>query len=122
MPNKLLKALFAAELILILIVVALAIADNKHQELPTAHVIKNTDIGNISFRLLTKAVCEEKSENILCRDELFLKCSDKEYLISNYSPESFIECNNIKLNLSDIEVDGKTKFKRGWADPRNIQS
>src|SRR3989338_2793997 len=119
MQDKLLKALFAVELILILIVVALAIADNKNQELPTAYVAKNPSIENISFRLLTKAVCEEKAEHTVCHDKLFIKCNDKEYIV-NDDLNKIVECNNIKLNLSGIAVNG-TILLENWTDLRNSQ-
>src|SRR3989344_8224875 len=99
MLNRLLKALFAVELILVLIVIALAITDNKNRELPTAYAVRNPSIENISFRLLTKAVCEEKSEHVACSDKLFIKCHDKEYIIDD-KLNSVVECDNVKLNLS----------------------
>ena len=114
--NKILKILFAVEFILILVIIALALIDNKR--IPTGYVVKEIPVEEKSdFKILTKAVCEEKSEHILCRDELFVKCDDKEYMISN-SLDSFIECNNIKLNLSEIMVNGSTKFRKEWLDPR----
>ena len=114
--NKLLKVLFAIEFILILVIIALALIDNKR--IPTGYVVKEIPVEEKSdFKILTKAVSEEKSEHIFCHDELFVKCDDKEYMISN-SLDSFIECNNIKLNLSEIMVNGSTKFRKEWLDPR----
>ena len=115
--NKLLKALFAVELILILTVVALSIADNKNKELPTAYAVKNPSIENISFRLITKAVCEEKSEHTVCRDKLFVKCGDDEQIIDD-NLSKIVECNGIKLNLSGVFVNGTTTFKKDWTDSR----
>ena len=120
MMNNLLKALFAVELVLILIAVALAIADDKNQELPTAYAVKNPGIENISFRLLTKAVCEEKFEHTICHDELFIKCGDVEYIIDD-NLNNIVECNNIKLNLSDVVVNGTTMFKKEWIDSRKTK-
>ena len=109
--NKFLKILLGIEFILILAIIALALIDNKR--IPTGYAVKEIPAEEKSdFKILTKAVCEEKSEHILCRDELFARCNGKEYLISQDSLGNFIECNNIKLNLSDVKVNGSVKFKK----------
>ena len=118
MNNKLLKILIAIEFVLVLVIIALALIGGK-QTAPTAYAVKESpSIEEIKFKVLTKAVCEEKPEHVFCHDELFIKCNDTEYLVSNYPPEDFIECNNIKINLSGIKASGKTKFKKEWADLR----
>ena len=116
--GKLIKVLFIVEFVLIVAIIALALIDNKEA---TGYAVKDSK-NNISFekndfKIITKAVCEERDEHIFCHDELFVKCDDKEYMISN-SSDSFIECNNIKLNLSEIMVNGSTKFSKEWLDPR----
>ena len=58
-------------------------------------------------------------EHVFCHDELFVKCNDKEYLVSNESLGELAECNGIKINLSGIEANGNTEFKNEWIDPRN---
>jgi len=108
--------LVAIEFILVLIIIALAFIDNK--KIPTAYVVKQNQLEETNFKVFTKAVCEEKSEHIICHDELFAKCNDREYLLSNYSSEGFVECNNIRLNLSNVDVNGNAKFKKEWLDPR----
>ena len=61
--------------------------DNK-EELPT-------------FRLYTKAVCENTSDFIVCNDELFASCGGLEY------------------RLPKNEVNGNGVFSKDWKDPRN---
>ena len=117
--NKILKILFAVEFILILAIIVLSLVNSG--EIPTAYAVKeiqseNSTVEKAKFKVLTRAVCEEKSEHIFCHDELFIKCNGNEYLINN--KYNITECNGIKLNLSDIEVNGSTIFKKEWADPR----
>jgi len=115
--KKLLKILFAIEFILILVIIALSLIG---KPATTAYAVKeNPNIGEIKFKVLTKAVCEEKSNHVFCRDELFVKCDGKEYLVSNEPLNDMLECNDIKINLSDIKANGDTEFKKGWIDPRN---
>ena len=116
--NKILKILFLIEFVLIALIVALFFVDN--QEIPTAFAIKeNSSIEKTNFKTFTKAVCEEKSEHIICQDKLFIKCNGKEYPVSNEPIGELVECNKIKLNLSDIRAKGNTEFKKEWIDPRN---
>ena len=71
------------------------------------------------FKVFTKAVCERKDEETFCRDELFVKCNDKEHQIDKNNPKNLTECDNIKLNLSDIYASGDGVFEKEWMDPRN---
>ena len=113
--NKPLKILFAIEFILILAIVGLALIDSK--KMPTAYVVKEAPgMEKTEFKVLTKAVCEEKSKHVFCSDKLFIKCNDEENIISR--DNLVMECDNIKLNLSDIEVNGNAIFKKEWVDPR----
>lgn len=115
--KKLLKILFAIEFILILLVIALSLIDEPQT---TAYAVKeNTSIEEMKFKIITKAVCEEKSNHVFCHDELFIKCNGKEYLVSNESLKELFECNGMKINLSDIKANGNTEFKKEWIDPRN---
>jgi len=115
--KKLLKILFAIEFILILVIIALSLIG---KPATTAYAVKeNPNIGEIKFKVLTKAVCEEKSNNVFCHDELFVKCNDKEYLASNEPIGELVECNGIKINLSNIKANGNTEFKKEWIDTRN---
>jgi len=107
--NKSLKVLIAIEFVLIVVIIALALIDN--QEI-TGYVVKEPRIEETEFKILTKAVCEERDKHIFCHDELFVKCNDKEYAISNDSLNNLIECNNIKLNLSDAKVKGDGIFEK----------
>ncbi len=112
-----LKILIAAEFILILAIIALSLADT--DEMPTAYAVKEMPgIEKSSFRLLTKAVCEEKGEEIFCSDELFIKCNGKELIVAKNNMENFTECGGAALNLSDNEVIGGAVFEKKWADPR----
>ena len=87
--------------------------------MPTAYAVKeNMSKEKTEFKVFTKAVCEEKFQHIFCRDELFIKCNGKEYLVREQNLENFTDCKNIKLNLSDIKVTGHTTFQIGWSDPR----
>ena len=108
--NKSLKVLIAIEFVLIVAIIALALIDNK--EITGYAVKENPSVEKTNFKILTKAICEERDNHIFCHDELFVKCDDKEYIISNDSLNSIIECNNIKLNLSDTKVKGDGIFER----------
>ncbi len=112
--DKFLKALFIIEFILLSLILILFFNDN--QEIPTAYVVKEIP-KEIDFKTFTKAVCEERADYLLCRDELFVKCNEKEYKIENNS--NLIECGNIKINLSDLKVNGSTKFRKEWIETRN---
>jgi len=109
--NKLLKILVVIEFILIIAIIALALIEDK--EVTGYAVLGNTSIEKTDFKVFTKAVCEEKDERIFCKDELFVKCNDEEYTISNESLNKVVECNNIKLNLSDVNVKGDGIFQKG---------
>ena len=114
--NKSLKILFGIEFILILVVIVLALIDNKST--PTAFVVKEIqDTEKNDFKISTKAVCENISDHIFCHDELFVSCNGEEYIITNDNLENFT-CNDIKLNLSDAKINGSTVFRKEWADPR----
>ena len=54
-----------------------------------------------SFRIYTKAVCENVSGFVLCHDELFASCGNFEY------------------RLPKNDVDGTGIFDKDWEDPRN---
>lgn len=60
---------------------------------------KETEVH--SFRIYTKAVCENESDLIVCQDELFANCQGIEY------------------KLPKNEVNGKGVFSKDWKDPRN---
>ena len=62
--------------------------DNKSKELP-------------SFRLYTKAECENLSGFVVCHDELFASCGTFEY------------------KLPKNEINGHSIFDDNWEDPRN---
>ena len=96
------------EIILILIIIVLALNDDK--KTITAYVIKETLKEKTDFKTFTKAVCEEGAGYLLCHDELFVKCDEKEYLVDNSN--NLIECGNIKINLSELNVNGSTKFRK----------
>jgi|SRR3989338_9469732 len=53
-----------------------------------------------SFRLYTKAVCENVSNFIICHDELFANCGNFEY------------------RLPENDVNGNGIFGKDWKDPR----
>ena len=102
--SRILKLFVLIEFILILAIIALTLADSR--QMPTAYAVKeNMNTENISFKIMTKAVCENKSDYVLCRDELFASCNGREYIISANDPEGYIECGNIKIRLSDIAND-----------------
>ena len=115
--KKILKVLVAIEFILILAIIGLSLTDAK--KMPTAYAVKDLpSIEKNDFKIFTKAVCEEKSEHVLCHDELFAQCRNKEFIINGNNLENFTGCNNLKLNLSDINVNGYAVFKKGWNDTR----
>lgn len=107
--DKLPKILIIAEFIIIIAIIALALIDDK--EVTGYVVLDNTSTEKTDFKILTKAVCEEKDEHMLCRDELFAKCNDEENIVKKEVGD-IVECNNIKLNLSDVEVSGDGIFKK----------
>ena len=112
-----LKILIAAEFILISAIIVLSMIEGN--EMPTAYAVKEIEnMENSRFKLFTKAVCEEKAEQIFCRDELFIKCSGKELIVTKNNIENFTECGGAALNLSDNEVIGDAVFEKKWADPR----
>ncbi len=103
--------LFIIEFVLILIIIVLALVDTK--KIPTAYVVKqNPEANNNNFKILTRAVCEEKSKNIYCRDMLVARCNEKEFIVDNENLENFTGCNNLKINLSDIIVKGNGTFRK----------
>ena len=53
-----------------------------------------------SFKMYTKAVCKNKSNTIVCHDELFAQCEGVEY------------------KLPKNEVNGMGIFTKDWTDPR----
>ena len=82
--------------------------------MPTAYAVKeNINTENISFKVMTKAVCENKSVYVFCRDELFASCNGKEYPVSENNSKDYIQCGNIKIKLSDI-ADDAVKLKKDW--------
>lgn len=114
--NKMLKILFAIEFILILAIIALAFIESN--EAPTAYAVKEIQSAQKNgFKLLTKAVCEEKSDHTFCHDEIFIKCNGKEYLINENNSKNFTECST-KLDLLDIKVSGHAVFTKEWVDKR----
>ena len=72
---------------------------------PTGFVVAESEDENISeipsFRLYTKAVCENVSNFIICHDELFASCGTFEY------------------KLPKNEINGQGVFDESWKDPRN---
>ena len=118
--KKILKVLVAIEFILILAIIGLSLIGAK--KMPTAYAVKdigeNSSMGKNDFKIFTKAVCEEKPEHVFCHDELFAQCNNKEFIINGNNLENFTVCNNLKLNLSDINVNGYSVFKKGWNDSR----
>lgn len=114
--NKFIKILLAVEFILISAIIALNLAGSG--EMPTAYAVKEVQsIEDIDFKLLTKAVCENSSEHVFCRDELFIKCNGSEFMIKDGKLDNFTEC-GARLKLSGIAVNGSAKLGKDWADPR----
>ena len=95
---------------------ALTLMNNRSS--PTGFVVKEMlSMDNVSPKILTKAVCNKKSQHVVCHDELFVKCNGKEYLITENNFDNFSEC-NFKLNLTGLEVNGEARFRKEWRDPR----
>ena len=115
----LLSILVAIELILISAIAFLE--SDKNVALPTAYVVKETP-GKQDFKLITKAVCEQKSEHIVCSDKLFLLCNGTEHAVDKSNFHNFTKCGNTKLDLSNIKVTGNVIFDKEWVDPRKNQS
>lgn len=107
--KKLLTALFIIEFALIFAIIALYSIDNK--AIPTAYFIKENK-STTNFKLFTKAVCEEKSEHIICQDKLFVECNGNEYIVNEDNLNNYAECNGLKLNLSDTKVTGYVIFNK----------
>ena len=120
MKSTILKILFVIEFILILIIIILTLINNAYyQNLPTAYAVKeNLSKGKNYFKAFTKAVCEEKTNHTFCRDELFIKCNGKDYMIKEEDLYNFTDCKGVKLNLSDVKVIGHAIFEKEWDDPR----
>ena len=118
--KKFLIILFILEIVLIFAIVAFTLMNDKSA--PTSFVVKEMlSMDDASLKILTKAVCNEKSQHVICRDELFVKCMGKEYLITENNFDNFNEC-NLKLNLSGLEVNGEVRFRKEWRDPRKNKS
>ena len=116
---QILKILFAIEFILILTIIALSFAEK--QKITAYAVKENTSMGKANFNILTKAVCEKKSGHTFCRDELFIRCDDKEHIVREDSLENFTEC-NYKLNLSGVNIIGQAVYEKEWIDRRKNDS
>lgn len=67
---------------------------------------------SIEFKTFTSAVCEDMSDGVYCKDELFVNCNGK---ISKSS--EIEECEGI--SLAQHEVSGSAVFGNDWRDPRN---
>lgn len=66
---------------------------------------------NFQFSTFTSAVCENKSELVYCRDEVFVNCS------GNISRAiDVVECNGVKVDIP--EIVGFAVFDENWKDPR----
>ena len=72
---------------------------------PTGFVVAENSVNESeehpSFRIYTKAVCENISNFVVCHDELFANCGNLEYM------------------LPKNEVNGNGVFDKDWEDPRN---
>ena len=113
--SKNLIALFVFGLALLILTIALFSTNN--QKIPTAYAVKeisnkNSSIEKNDFRISTKAVCENKSNYVSCRDELFIRCNGEENIIQKNNSGDFIECNNVRIKLSDIANDTDKIKKR----------
>jgi len=101
---------------LVLLVLILVVFSIDAEKMPTGYVVKENPIAEkTNFRTLTKAVCEEKSSNVVCNDMLFAECNGKEFIVNNN--ENFT-CDELKLNLSEVSVKGHGVFKNEWKDLR----
>ena len=67
---------------------------------------------SFEFKTFTSAVCEEKSELVYCKDELFVNCNGKLSKAAEIK-----DCNGIKLDA--FKVTGFAVFGDDWEDPRN---
>ena len=95
-----------AFMVFIAVVAAIAFLTGYTLTSPTGFVVAEDnieeDVKEIpSFRLYTKAVCENISNFVICHDELFASCGGFEY------------------RLPENEVNGNGIFDKGWKDPRN---
>ena len=115
--SKNLRVLFMFGVALLILIIALFSTNN--QKIPTAYAVKeisnkNSTIEKSDFKILTKAVCENKSSYVLCHDELFIRCNGREYINPENNSGEFIECNNVRIKLSDIadDIDKIKKDKR----------
>ncbi len=88
-------------------VVAEDIEEVKEKELP-------------SFRIYTKAICEDESGFIMCHDELFANCEGVEYELPKDEENEIFNCNGFEFKLPKNEVNGKGIFSKNWEDPRYI--
>ena len=94
-------------LLLIIVISAIAFTAGYTLSNPTGFVIADiSEIESIeeeipSFRIYTKAVCEDRPDSVVCHDELFARCEGIEY------------------KLPKNEVNGKGIFSKEWEDPRN---
>ena len=92
-------------MVLVSAIIAIAFFMGSKLTNPTGFVVAESEEENISeipsFRLYTKAVCENVSNFIICHDELFASCGNFEY------------------RLPENEVNGNGIFDKDWKDPRN---
>jgi len=114
--KKTLKILFTIEFVVILAIIILVLANN--EKTVTGYVVKES-LSKADFKILTKAVCEEKTDHVFCEDRLFVKCNSQEYLITDNNLENFTGCSDLKLNLSGVKVTGSSIFGKEWNDPRD---
>ncbi|MFH1727887.1 MAG: hypothetical protein ABIA04_05655, partial [Pseudomonadota bacterium] len=65
-------------------------------------IVDNTSLEKEipTFRVYTKAICNNVSGFIVCRDEILANCGDFEYILPN------------------TKVNGKGIFEEEWKDPR----
>ena len=67
---------------------------------------------NFEFSIFTSAVCENKTEIVNCRDEVFVNCDGE---ISKLGDAA--ECNGLKFDVP--KATGFAVFNKDWQDPRN---
>ena len=67
--------------------------------------------AGFEFSTFTSAVCDYSSDDVKCKDELFVNCNGK---ISK--ADEIAECNGISLTQG---VSGFAIFEKNWQDPRN---